>query len=175
LTYHSENLIGNSFIYPPDFMPIDISIIMGSKSDQQVAEKVIIILDQFGIKYELNIASAHRTPELVKKLVENSSAKVFIAIAGLSAALPGVIAAHTVKPVIGVPVGGKVNFDSILSVVQMPPGIPVAAVGLDNGINAALLAIEILGINNEELTSKLSDYRTKAREKILKANDEITQ
>ncbi len=156
-------------------MPTEISIIMGSKSDQQIADKVTNILDQFRINYELKIASAHRTPELVKQIVEESNAKVFIAIAGLSAALPGIIAAHTVKPVIGVPVSGKVNLDSILSIVQMPPGIPVAAVGLDNGTNAALLAVQILAIKNEELTNKIIEYRSKAKEQVLRANEEINK
>ena len=121
-----------------------VCIILGSKSDLPIAEKVTGILDELDIGYNLHIASAHRTPDLVKKIVEESVANVFIAIAGLSAALPGVVAAHTIKPVIGVPVSGKVNFDSILSIVQMPPGIPVAAMGLDNGKNAALLAAQIL-------------------------------
>jgi 5-(carboxyamino)imidazole ribonucleotide mutase len=99
--------------------------------------------------------------------VENSDADVFIGIAGLSAALPGTIAAHTIKPVIGVPVSGKVNLDAILSIIQMPPGIPVGAVGLDRGENAALLAIEILAIGDKKLTKKLEEYRKKMREKAL--------
>ena len=124
-----------------------IHIIMGSKSDTLVAEKAQKILDDFKVNYETTVASAHRTPDFLKNTVEKSNADVFIGIAGLSAALPGSIAAHTTKPVIGVPVSGKVNLDSILSIVQMPPGIPVGAVGLDRGDNAALLAIQILSIN----------------------------
>lgn len=150
-----------------------ITLILGSKSDLPVSEKVTTVLNQFEIEFDMHIASAHRTPELVKQIVEDSSASVFIAIAGLSAALPGVIAAQTLKPVIGVPVGGKINIDSILSIVQMPPGIPVASVGLDNGTNAALLAIEILSLTNPELNNKLSEYRKQAKEKIVKANQEI--
>lgn len=150
-----------------------ITLILGSKSDLPVSEKVTTVLNQFEIEFDMHIASAHRTPELVKQIVEDSSASVFIAIAGLSAALPGVIAAQTLKPVIGVPVGGKINIDSILSIVQMPPGIPVASVGLDNGTNAALLAIEILSLTNPELNNKLSKYRKQAKEKIVKANQEI--
>ncbi len=149
-----------------------ITIIMGSKSDQPVAEKITTILKQFGVDFKLHIASAHRTPDLVKQIVEESSATVFIAVAGLSAALPGVIAAHTIKPVIGVPVSGKINLDSILSIIQMPPGIPVAAVGLDNGSNAALLAIEILAISNPDMASKLSSYRIDSKEKISRLNED---
>jgi 5-(carboxyamino)imidazole ribonucleotide mutase len=132
-----------------------------------IAEKAKTIFEEFGIEYEINVASAHRTPELLKNIVEKSDADLFIGIAGLSAALPGTIAAHTVKPVIGVPVSGKVNLDAILSIIQMPPGIPVGAVGLDRGENAALLAIEILAINNQALTKKLLNYRKKMHEKAL--------
>jgi 5-(carboxyamino)imidazole ribonucleotide mutase len=138
---------------------------MGSKSDINVSEKACKILDEFGIKYETTIASAHRTPDLLKKVVDQSDADVFIGIAGLSAALPGSIAAHTLKPVIGVPVSGKLNLDSILSIVQMPPGIPVGAVGLDRGDNAALFAIEILSIGNKNLRKNLEKYREKMRNK----------
>lgn len=144
-----------------------IHIIMGSKSDMTIAEKAQQLLDEFIVPYITSIASAHRTPDIVQSLVEKSDADVFIGIAGLSAALPGVMAAHTIKPVIGVPVSGKVNMDAILSIVQMPPGIPVAAVGLDRGENAALLAVEILAINNITLQKKLTAYRKKMREKIL--------
>jgi len=144
-----------------------IQIIMGSKSDQQIADKAEKILKEFSVKYDIKVASAHRTPDVVKDLVEKSDADVFIGIAGLSAALPGVIAAHTIKPVIGVPVSGKVNLDSILSIVQMPPGIPVAAVGLDRGDNAALLAVEILSIGDEKLRKEIDEYRSKMKKKAL--------
>jgi 5-(carboxyamino)imidazole ribonucleotide mutase len=144
-----------------------IQIIMGSSSDMPVAEKVKAIFEEFGVDYDIKVASAHRTPEVLKKLVEKSNADVFIGIAGLSAALPGTIAAHTIKPVIGVPVSGKVNLDAILSIVQMPPGIPVGAVGLDRGENAALLAVEILAVSDKKLTNKLENYRKKMREKAL--------
>lgn len=144
-----------------------VQVIMGSSSDMPVAEKVKTIFEEFGIDYDIKVASAHRTPELLKKIVEKSNADLFIGIAGLSAALPGTIAAHTVKPVLGVPVSGKVNLDSILSIIQMPPGIPVGAVGLDRGENAALLAIEILAIHNQPLTKKLLNYRKKMQEKTL--------
>jgi len=144
-----------------------IQIIFGSDSDLPVAEKAEKILKDFNVKYDIKIASAHRTPDYLKDLVEKSDADIFIGIAGLSAALPGTIAAHTIKPVIGVPVSGKVNFDAILSIVQMPPGIPVGAVGLDRGDNAALLAIEILAINDKKLTKELENYRKKMKEKII--------
>ena len=101
-----------------------VSIILGSKSDLPVAEKTIRVLKDFSVSYEMNVASAHRTPDRVENLVKNSDADVFIAIAGLSAALPGVVASFTIKPVIGVPVSGKLNLDSLLSVVQMPPCWP---------------------------------------------------
>jgi 5-(carboxyamino)imidazole ribonucleotide mutase len=144
-----------------------IQIIMGSSSDMPVAEKAKTIFEEFGVDYDIKVASAHRTPEVLKKLVEKSNADVFIGIAGLSAALPGTIAAHTIKPVLGVPVSGKVNLDAILSIIQMPPGIPVGAVGLDQGENAALLAVEILAVSDKKLTKKLENYRKKMREKAL--------
>jgi len=140
---------------------------MGSSSDMPVAEKAKTIFEEFGVDYDIKVASAHRTPEILKKLVEKSNADVFIGIAGLSAALPGTIAAHTIKPVIGVPVSGKVNLDAILSIVQMPPGIPVGAVGLDRGENAALLAVEILAVSDKKLKKKLENYRKKMQEKAL--------
>lgn len=144
-----------------------IQIILGSKSDMPIAEKAKKILDNFSVKYSVEIASAHRTPDHLKDLVEKNTADVFIGVAGLSAALPGAIAAHTIKPVIGVPVSGKVNFDSILSIVQMPPGIPVGAVGLDRGDNAALLALEIMAINDKKIAKELNDYRKEMKEKVL--------
>ena len=140
---------------------------MGSSSDMPVAEKAKTIFEEFGVDYDIKVASAHRTPEVLKKLVEKSNADVFVGIAGLSSALPGTIAAHTIKPVIGVPVSGKVNLDAILSIIQMPPGIPVGAVGLDRGENAALLAVEILAVSDKKLTKKLENYRKKMREKAL--------
>jgi 5-(carboxyamino)imidazole ribonucleotide mutase len=144
-----------------------VQIIMGSSSDMLVAEKAKGIFEEFQITYDITVASAHRTPELLKNIVEKSDADVFIGIAGLSAALPGTIAAHTIKPVIGVPVSGKVNLDAILSIVQMPPGIPVGAVGLDRGENAALLAAEILAVNDAKLRKKLQEYRKRMRDKAL--------
>lgn len=144
-----------------------IQIIMGSKSDMQIAEKAKGILDEFEVDYSIKIASAHRAPDVLKEIVKDSDADVFIGIAGLAAALPGAIAAHTTKPVIGVPVSGKVNLDAILSIIQMPPGIPVGAVGLDRGDNAALLAIEIIALKDEKLMLKLEKYRKEMREKAI--------
>jgi 5-(carboxyamino)imidazole ribonucleotide mutase len=143
-----------------------VFIIMGSKSDLPVAEKATALLKKFNVEYEIAVASAHRTPGRVQNLVETTNAEVFIAIAGMSAALPGVVAAHTCKPVIGVPVSGNVNLDALLSVLQMPPGIPVAAVGLDRGDNAALLAIEMLGISDPALSKKMKEYRKEMAEKV---------
>jgi 5-(carboxyamino)imidazole ribonucleotide mutase len=170
---YSERLIDDLVLLLLDFMPILVTIFLGSKSDMPVADKVTKILKEFGIEYDIHIASAHRTPELVRKIVEESSAEIFIAIAGLSAALPGIVAAHTLKPVIGVPVGGKINFDSILSMVQMPSGIPVATVGLDNGTNAAILAAQILALSEPDLSVKIYKNRTLAREKIIKDNHDL--
>ncbi len=152
---------------------MSVQIVLGSKSDMKVAEKAIEVLKELGISYKVNIASAHRTPDLVEKVVAESKADVFIAIAGLSAALPGVIAARTTKPVIGVPVSGAVNLDSILSVVQMPPGIPVAGVGLDRGENAALLAAQILALKDERIHKAILKYRQKLRDKVIQDSKEV--
>jgi len=139
---------------------MSVQIVLGSKSDMKVAEKAIEVLKELGVRYRLAVASAHRTPELVDKLVGEADAEVFIAIAGLSAALPGVIAARTTKPVIGVPVDVKLEgLDALLSIMQMPPGIPVATVGIDNGKNAAMLAMQILALKDEKLAEKLKESR----------------
>lgn len=148
-------------------------ILMGSKNDLPVAEKALLIFKKFDVSVELMVASAHRTPKRVEELVSKSDAEVFIAIAGLSAALPGVVASLTVKPVIGVPVSGDVNLDAILSVIQMPPGIPVAAVGLDRGDNAALLAIQMMSIRDNELVRKMIDYRSEMADKVLSDSKQV--
>jgi len=148
-------------------MPVDVLIVLGSKTDAEVGKEASSFLDQFGVGYEMVVASAHRTPDLLRDLIRNTSAKVFIAIAGLSAALPGTIAAHTTKPVIGVPVSGKLNLDAVLSVSQMPPGVPVAAVGLDRGENAAILAVEILALRDERLVEKLKEHREALKKWVL--------
>src|SRR5512137_1997519 len=152
---------------------MSVQIVVGSKSDMKVAEKAIAILKELGVRYKLSIASAHRTPELVDKLVAEADAEVFIAIAGLSAALPGVIAARTIKPVIGVPVSGTLNLDAILSVVQMPPGIPVAGVGLDRGDNAALLAAAIIALKDEKVRKALVAYRERMKETVIEDSKEV--
>lgn len=137
-----------------------ICIILGSESDRKVAEKAEQIFKEFGVPFETHVASAHRTPDLVDSIVKSSKADVFIAIAGLSAALPGVVASKTVKPVIGVPVNTKLDgLDALLSIMQMPPGIPVATVGIDNGANAALLAVEMLALKDKELGKRIAEYR----------------
>ena len=146
---------------------------MGSKSDLPVAEKAIGILKKFGIGFDIAVASAHRTPARVEELVKGSDADVFIAIAGLSAALPGVVASFTVKPVVGVPVSGAVNMDALLSVVQMPPGIPVAAVGLDRGDNAAVLAAEIIAVNDEGVRKALVAYREEQAAKVIADSEKV--
>ena len=140
-----------------------VLVVMGSKSDSKVAEKVTGIFDEFDVDYDVEVASAHRNPGKVEELARGDY-DAFVAIAGLSAALPGVIASHTTKPVIGVPVSAKLGgLDSLLSIAQMPPGVPVAAVGIDNGKNAALLAIEILALKDESLKKKLEEYRERMR------------
>jgi len=144
-----------------------VSIILGSKSDLPVAEKAIAVLKKLGVGYDIAVASAHRTPARVEELVKSSDADVFIAIAGLSAALPGVVASFTTKPVIGVPVSGAINLDAILSIVQMPPGIPVACVGLDRGDNAAILACEIAAIDDAAMAEALVVYRKEQAEKVV--------
>lgn len=138
-----------------------------------VAEKAITILRKFGIGFDIAVASAHRTPARVEELVKGSDADVFIAIAGLSAALPGSIAAFTVKPVIGVPVSGTLSLDALLSVVQLPPGIPVAAVGLDRGDNAAILAAEILAVTDEGVRKALLDYRQEQTAKVESDSEKV--
>jgi 5-(carboxyamino)imidazole ribonucleotide mutase len=151
----------------------EVLVILGSKSDAPVGEKATQLLRKFGVTAEMAVASAHRTPDRVKNLVLRSDAKIFIAIAGLSAALPGSIASITTKPVVGVPVSGKVNIDSILSIVQMPPGIPVAAVGLDRGDNAALLALEMLAIGNERIRGELVKYRKEMADQVEHDSEEV--
>jgi 5-(carboxyamino)imidazole ribonucleotide mutase len=126
-----------------------VAIIMGSESDKDIATKAEDALKEKGVAFETKIISAHRQPEELTKYVKASTAKVFICIAGLAAALPGVVASQTDKPVIGVPCSGNRSLggiDALFSIVQMPPGVPVATVGIDNGKNAAVLAIRILNL-----------------------------
>lgn len=146
-------------------MMIDVVIILGSKSDRDIAKKAMNMFDMFDIKYSVTVASAHRTPARVAKIIEDAhkdGAKVFIAIAGLAAHLPGVVASHTTKPVIGVPVNAALDgMDALLSIAQMPAGIPVACVGIGRGDNAAILAAEIIAIGDLEMEEKLVAYRNK--------------
>jgi len=149
---------------------MDVQIILGSASDIIVAKKAVDVLKEFGVEYNVTVASAHRTPERVENVIKEAhekGVKVFIAIAGLAAHLPGVIASKTVKPVIGVPVDSNINgLDALLSIAQMPPGIPVACVGIGRGDNAALLACEIIGACDEKMREKLLRYRAKMAEKV---------
>ena len=150
-----------------------VVIVMGSATDRPTAQKAEKILEKFNITFETFVASAHRTPDRVVEIIRNSEAEAFIALAGLSAALPGVVAAHTLKPVIGVPCASSsspANLDSLLSVVQMPPGVPVAGVGIGRGENAALLAARILGICDENIANTLEDYRKELEKKTLDSN-----
>lgn len=141
-----------------------VLIIMGSESDKEVAEKAEGALKEFGVASRTEIASAHRNPEKVEKVLRETSADVIIAIAGLSAHLPGVCASKTLKPVIGVPVNVKLEgLDALLSIMNMPPGIPVATVGIDNGKNAGLLAVQILAVSDDGLRKKLADYRERMK------------
>jgi 5-(carboxyamino)imidazole ribonucleotide mutase len=126
---------------------VEVAILSGSASDAAIAERVAAVLKEHGISYDVRVISAHREPDILDEYIKKSDCKVFIAIAGLSAALPGVVASRTNRPVIGVPVSGKMmGFDALLSIVQMPKGVPVACVGVDNGENAALLAHRILSL-----------------------------
>ncbi len=134
----------------------DVVVVSGSKSDEKIVGDVVRQLEVLGVSYVAVVLSAHREPEKLEEFISKSSARVFIAIAGLSAALPGFIASRTVRPVIGVPVSAKLGgLDALLSIVQMPKGVPVGCVGIDNGVNAALLAAKILAINDEKLKQKL--------------------
>ena len=146
-----------------------VAIVYGSTSDDGVMKAAWETLDEFGVSYETRVLSAHRQPEQTAEFAGAAAArgiKVIIAGAGLSAALPGVIAAHTTLPVIGVPIGaGPLNgVDALYSIVQMPKGIPVATVGISNAKNAALLAVEILALSDEDIQRKLEEYRRKLKE-----------
>jgi 5-(carboxyamino)imidazole ribonucleotide mutase len=136
-----------------------VSIIIGSESDRPIAEAAVKVLRELGIPHEVKVLSAHRTPRQLESYLKGSQASVYIAIAGLAAHLPGFIASRTTNPVIGVPVSVKLHgIDALLSMAQMPPGVPVATVGVDNGKNAALLAARILSLSNKTLARKLKEY-----------------
>lgn len=141
-----------------------VLIISGSKSDDEVVQKAVDVLRAFDVPFRAEVASAHRNPDKVDALVRGTSADVFIAVAGLSAALPGVIASKTTKPVIGVPVNSAVGgIDALLSIAQMPPNVPVACVGIGMSKNAALLAVAILAISEPALASKLAEFKEKLK------------
>ena len=155
-----------------------VGIIMGSDSDLVVMKDAAEILKEFGIESEVNVLSAHRTPDQAIEYVKTAEArglKVIIAGAGGAAHLAGVTAGNTVLPVIGVPIKTKSldGLDSLLSIVQMPPGIPVATVGINGAKNAALLAIQILAISDKELASKLIEYRSKLKDSVLKKTEKL--
>lgn len=156
-----------------------VSIIMGSTSDLPVMDKAAKLLDELGIPFEINALSAHRTPEEVEKFAKNAQQngiKVIIAAAGMAAHLPGVIASMTTLPVIGVPIKASLNgLDALFAIVQMPPGIPVATVGIDAAQNAGILAVQMLALGNPELQSKLANYKAGLKEKIVKANEELKE
>jgi len=141
-----------------------VSIIVGSQSDMPVAKGAMALLKEFGVEYEIRALSAHRDHKALDDYLKGCKADVFIAIAGLSAALPGYIASRTTRPVIGVPRDVKLQgLDSLLSMVQMPTGVPVACVGIDNAKNAALLAMEIMSVRDEGLRGKLAEFRDKSK------------
>lgn len=156
-----------------------VSIIMGSTSDLPVMEKAAKFLDEMEIPFEMNALSAHRTPVEVETFARGAKGRgvrVIIAGAGMAAALPGVVAAGTTLPVIGVPIKGMLDgLDAMLSIIQMPPGIPVATVGVNGALNAAILAAEMLALSDEVLAAKLCAYKVGLKEKIVKANQELSE
>ncbi|MCK5171400.1 MAG: 5-(carboxyamino)imidazole ribonucleotide mutase [Bacteroidales bacterium] len=160
-------------------MKAKVSIIMGSTSDLPVMEKAAKILDEFKIPFEINALSAHRTPEEVEKFAKSArdrGIRVIIAAAGMAAHLPGVIAAMTTLPVVGVPIKASLDgWDSILSILQMPPGIPDATVAVDGAKYAALLATQILATADEEVHSTFVEFKQNLKQKIVKANEDLSK
>lgn len=156
-----------------------VSIIMGSTSDMPVLEKAAKLLDEFEIPFEINALSAHRTPQEVTDFANNASKrglKVIIAAAGMAAHLPGVIAAQTTVPVIGVPIKSTLEgMDALLAIVQMPPGIPVATVGINAGLNAAILAVQMLSLTDERIAARFAEYKQGLVKKIVKANEDLAR
>jgi 5-(carboxyamino)imidazole ribonucleotide mutase len=154
-----------------------VSIIMGSTSDLPVMEKAAEILNTFSIPFEMNALSAHRTPEEVEKFAKGASSrgiKVIIAAAGMAAHLPGVIASMTSVPVIGVPINASLDgLDSLLAIVQMPPGIPVATVGINAAQNAGILAAQIIAAADEAVMKEVVKYKESLKKKIVQANEEL--
>lgn len=153
---------------------------MGSTSDLPVMEKAMKFLDDMEVPFEVNALSAHRTPDAVEKFAKDAAGrglKVIIAGAGMAAALPGVIAASTILPVIGVPIKGSAfdGMDAMLSIIQMPPGIPVATVGVNGAMNAAILAVEIMALADASLAEKMKNYKDGLGAKIEKANKDLAE
>ena len=155
-----------------------VSIIMGSTSDLPVMEKAAKVFDDFEIPFEIHALSAHRTPAEVEqfaKTAKERGIKVIIAAAGMAAHLPGVIASMTTLPVIGVPINASLDgMDALLAIVQMPPGIPVATVGINGAMNAALLAVQMLAVGDGELQTKLVSHKEDLKKKIVQANNELS-
>lgn len=156
-----------------------VSIIMGSTSDLKVMEAAAKVLDDFEIPFEINALSAHRTPEAVEKFAKGAKSRgiqVIIAAAGMAAHLPGVIAAMTTLPVIGVPINASLNgLDSLLAIVQMPPGIPVATVAVNGAQNAGILAVQMIALADDEVAGKLDEFKSNLKSKIEKANKELSE
>ncbi|MGN1263241.1 MAG: 5-(carboxyamino)imidazole ribonucleotide mutase [Prevotella sp.] len=156
-----------------------VSIIMGSTSDLPVMEKACKFLDEMQVPFEVNALSAHRTPDAVEAFARGAKErgiKVIIAAAGMAAALPGVIAASSTVPVIGVPIKGMLDgLDAMLSIIQMPPGIPVATVGVNAAQNAAILAVEIMALSDDGLAERLADFKDGLKAKIEKANRDLAE
>ena len=155
-----------------------VSIIMGSTSDLPVMEKAAALLNEFEVPFEINALSAHRTPREVELFATNAQEngiEVIIAAAGMAAHLPGVIASMTTLPVIGVPINATLDgMDALLAIVQMPPGIPVATVGINASLNAAILAIQMLAVGDKELQTKLKLYKESLKNKIVEANEQLS-
>ncbi len=160
-------------------MKAKVSIIMGSTSDLPVMEKAAKLLNEFQIPFEINALSAHRTPEAVAEFArgaESRGIEIIIAGAGMAAHLPGVIAAMTTLPVIGVPINATFDgMDALLAIVQMPPGIPVATVGVGAAQNAAILALEMLALSDKDLKKRFADYKEGLKQKITKANEDLKE
>lgn len=156
-----------------------VSIIMGSTSDLPILNKAATFLNDMKVPFEMNALSAHRTPAEVEKFARTAKERgieVIIAAAGMAAALPGVIAAMTTVPVIGIPINSTLEGrDALLSIVQMPPGIAVATVGINGGLNAAILAVQILALGDREIAERFNAYRAGLSEKIVKANSQLAE
>lgn len=156
-----------------------VSIIVGSTSDLPVMEKAAAFLNDMQVPFEMNALSAHRTPEAVREFAESAQKRglqVIIAAAGMAAHLPGVIAASTLVPVIGVPIKSSIEgMDALLAIVQMPPGIPVATVGINGALNAGILAVQILSVADKDLEKRFAAYKEGLKQKIVKANEQLKE